>query len=115
VGPALPVLEVVLAEVLVEQRCVGGGEVPVDPLACQPLVQVPGRGEVGLDRLLLIRAPVPVVDGAQVVLELSEHEAPAGQRDTPAGWGLLSRSRSRCPGWRAAAVHGERALQGAPG
>jgi hypothetical protein len=43
VGAALAALEVVLPEVLVQQLGVGDGEVPVDPLAVQPLVQVPGR------------------------------------------------------------------------
>jgi hypothetical protein len=66
------VLQVILAEVAVEGRGVGHGEVAVDPLGGQPRVQVLGRADVGIDRPLLIRPPVSVVGRLEVVLELRQ-------------------------------------------
>jgi len=81
VGPALPALQVVLAEVLVQQCGVDSGEVAIDSPGGQPLVQVPAGGDVRVDRLLFVGAAVTVVDRAQVVLEFREGRLPVTQRD----------------------------------
>jgi hypothetical protein len=81
VGPALPALQVVLTEVLVEQRGVRDGEVPADPVRSQPLVQVPAGGDVRVDRLLLIRAAISVVDRPQVALEFREGRPAIAEHD----------------------------------
>jgi hypothetical protein len=58
VGAALAALEVVLAELPVEQPGVRNGEVALDSLGCHPHVQVLAREDVGLDRPVLVRTPV---------------------------------------------------------
>jgi hypothetical protein len=76
VRAALPMFEVILTEVPVEQGDVRDGEVPGDPAGRHPAVQVPGRADVAADRLFFVRSAIPVVDGPEMVLELGERRFP---------------------------------------
>ena len=111
VGAALAVLVVVLTEVLVEERGVRDGEVAVDSPGGQPLVQVPARDQLGLDRLLFVRPAIAVVDRPQVIRELGHRLFPVTQHAADDG-----RIRNRRGGTgHQAARDGKGALQRASG
>src|SRR5450756_943310 len=67
---ALPVLQVVLAEVAVEEHGAYLSEIPLYLIGGQPRVQVLAGSDVGVDRLLFLGASVALLRRSQVVLEL---------------------------------------------
>jgi hypothetical protein len=83
VGTALAVLQVILAEIPVERAGVRDREISVDPVSCQPRVQVPGRVALDGDRFFLVRAVVPVVHCPEVALEFGERRLPVAQHRAP--------------------------------
>jgi len=114
VRSALPVPLVVLAVVTVQQRCVGDGEVPVDPLGGEPAVQVLAGKDVRLDGLVRVGASVPIVRGPEVVLELGEGRLPVGKRgDLEAGPVLAG--CVRVPNAGVVIRYGQRTLEGPRG
>ena len=75
-GAALAACLVVLAEVPVEHCGVDGREVAIEAVGGHPRVQRLSRKDIGADGRFLVRAAVPVVDGAQVLVELLQGDRP---------------------------------------